>query len=50
MIRNGLFDFLSPGQSGASEELVSQILDAARGTNGGSKTTAQTREEIEELV
>ena len=50
MIRNGILDIFSPGPSGASVELVSQILDAARGTNGGSRATAQTREEIEELV
>ena len=50
-VRNGLFDFLNPGgRSGASDELVSDILEAARTTNGGSKASAQTREEIEELV
>ena len=50
-VRNGLFDFLSPGgRSGASDELVSEILEAARRTNGGSKANAQTREEIAELV
>lgn len=51
IVRYGLFDFLNPGgSSGASDELVSEILEAARGTNGGSKADAQTREEIEELV
>lgn len=51
IVRNGLFDFLTPGGSaGASDELVSEILDAARGTNGGSKASKGTCEEIEELV
>lgn len=51
LVQNGLFDFLNPGQgSGASDKLVSEILEAARGTNGGSKANAETREEIEELV
>ncbi len=51
IVRNGLFDFLAPGQSsGASKQLVSEIFEAARGTNGGSRATSETREEIEELV
>ena len=51
IVRNGLFDFLTPGgPSGASDELVSEILEAARSTNGGSKASTQTKEQIEELV
>ncbi len=51
IVRNGLFDFLTPGgPSGASSELVSEILEAARSTNGGSKASMETREQIEELV
>ena len=50
IVRNGLFDFLKGGPSGASDELVSEILEAARSTNGGSKASMQTKEQIEELV
>ena len=53
-VRAGLLDFLSP-QAGPktdarADEIVSELLDIAAGTNGGSKAQTKTREQLEELV
>ena len=54
IIRSGLLDFLSPqtgSKTGArADELVSELLDLARSTNGGAKARVETREQLEELV
>jgi hypothetical protein len=49
----GLLDFLSPPAGKSSpqaEELVDQLLELARGTNGGSRASVDTREQLEGLV
>ena len=52
-VRAGLLDFLSPAAgkaSGQAEELVDELLELARGTNGGARASNDTREQLEELV
>lgn len=53
-VKAGLLDFLSP-QAGPktdarADELVSELLEVAAGTNGGSKAQTKTRQQLEELV
>lgn len=53
-MKAGLLDFLSP-QAGPktdarADELVTELLEVAAGTNGGSKAQTKTREQLEELV
>ena len=49
----GLFDFLGPSApalDGRGEELVDQLIETSRATNGGSRASQQTRDLIEQLV
>lgn len=53
-IKAGLLDFLNPqagaATSGRAEELVTQLLEVARTTNGGTKANDETQEQLEDLV